>query len=167
MRNALFTSAGVALAGTAGWAPDQRYVASGAPRRDGQLRVVAKGSTTSSLNPLLTTDTARLIAIVQIYDQLVQLRGDEIVNQLAKSVLPSADATRWTIELRCGAVFHDGRPVTATDLAYSLRTLGDPKRSPNYGQLFGDVDMANIKVRDSVTLEVPLRRARGTSGARR
>jgi peptide/nickel transport system substrate-binding protein len=123
--------------------------------------MVAKGATAANLNPLTTSDTASLIAIVQIYDQLVLLQGDKVVNSLAKSMVPNSDATSWTIQLHSGATFHDGRPVTAADVAYSLRTLGDPKRSPNYSQLFSDIDAARLKVRDRLTLEVPLHRARG------
>lgn len=158
--------AGVLAAGVAGVAGCGAEAGAGvsvssSPRRGGRLRLVALGSPTGGLNPLTATDGASFIAMFQIYDQLVRLQGDRVVASLAESVEPNANATMWTIRIRDGVRFHDGRAVTADDVAYSLRQFGDPKRSPTFGQLYADVDLANLKVRDPRTVEVPLRRARG------
>ncbi len=163
-RRAVLTGALAAgLAGVAGCGAESGAgpATSSSPRRGGRLRLVALGSPTGGLNPLTATDGASFIAMFQIYDQLVRLEGDRVVLSLAESVEPNADASVWTIRIREGVRFHDGRAVTASDVAYSLRMFGDPKRSPTFGPMYADMDLANLKVRDARTVEVPLTRARG------
>lgn len=46
---------------------------------------------------------------------------------LALSWSSNPNATEWTFKLRTGVRFHNGRPFTATDAAYSLRRVQDPK----------------------------------------
>lgn len=46
---------------------------------------------------------------------------------LATSWTSNPNATEWTFKLRSGVRFHNGRPFTATDAAYSLRRVQDPK----------------------------------------
>lgn len=164
LKGALALSGGLAASGMAGCTAQggaSSTQSSGGPRRGGQLRLVAAGHATAGLNPLTSADVGSFIALFQIFDQLVRQEGGTIVNSLAETVEPNADATVWTIQVRRGATFHSGRPVTAADVAYSIRSLGDPRKSPNYSALYGDVDLVNLKVRDARTLEVPLHRARG------
>lgn len=161
-RTVLTGALAAGLAGATGCRADSGTAGStSSPSRGGRLRLVALGSPTGGLNPLTATDGASFIAMFQIYDQLVRLQGDRVVPSLAESVEPNADATVWTIRIRDGVRFHDGRAVTARDVVYSLRQFGDPKRSPTFGQFYADVDLANLKVRDTRTVEVPLVRARG------
>ncbi|WP_158751290.1 ABC transporter substrate-binding protein [Streptomyces bicolor] len=46
---------------------------------------------------------------------------------------PNSDATQWTVRIRKGVTFSDGRQLTAKDLLFSLRTLVE-KRSPQAGK---------------------------------
>ena len=39
---------------------------------------------------------------------------------LALSWRPNSDATVWTFKLRPGVTFHNGQPMTADDVVYSL-----------------------------------------------
>ena len=50
--------------------------------------------------------------------------------ELAESFTPNSDATEWTFKLRKGVTFHDGSPMTAEDVVYSMnRHLGDDSTS--------------------------------------
>ena len=40
---------------------------------------------------------------------------------------PNKDATVWTIRLRSGVTFHNGKDVTADDLIYSINRVINPK----------------------------------------
>lgn len=162
LRGGLGAVAGLTLAGIAGCAGEPTPAAtSGTPRRGGTLRLVALGNPADGLDPLTATGTAAFVAFYQLYDQLVRIEGDRFFLALAESVEPDRTGQSWTIRLRSGARFHDGRPVTARDVAASLALLADPKRSPSYGPVFADVDPAASKVRDARTLVVGLRRPRG------
>src|SRR5581483_8964174 len=34
----------------------------------------------------------------------------------------------WTVRLKDGVTFHNGKPVTAADVIYTLRRIGNPKK---------------------------------------
>ena len=128
---------------------------------DTTLRIGALGNTTDNLNPLTVNGHADYIAVGHLYDSLVELRDGAPTMALAETVISNADATAWTVTLREGVTFSDGRPVTAADAAYSLRLLADPAVSPSYATFFQDVDAAGLEVVDDRTLRVPLLRPRG------
>lgn len=65
----------------------------------------------------------------------------------------NADKTQISLTVRQGARWHDGSPVTAEDVAWSLRRAGDPK-SGNALQ-FVWAKVANVRARgDKVTADV-------------
>jgi peptide/nickel transport system substrate-binding protein len=124
------------------------------------LRVGASDATgTTSLDPRHAGFGASYIALYHLYDQLMYLKGSRYELGLAESVEPDKDAGEWTIRLHKHAVFHDGSPVRAADVAYSLRTLATPPstRANN----FVDLDLDRLKAVDAHTLKVGLKRPRG------
>ena len=46
-----------------------------------------------------------------------------LVPGLAMSAEPNSDATMWTLKLRDGVVWHDGKPFTANDVVYNITQL--------------------------------------------
>lgn len=126
------------------------------PRRGGTVRVGSLGASSDALNPLTTVGTSDGTALANLYDSLISVVGDKLVLALGEEITPNADATVWTIRVRPGVEFHDGRPLGAKDVAYSIKLLADPKQSTDFAQSFVDVDVANIKVVDDRTITVPL-----------
>ncbi|MFB6888395.1 ABC transporter substrate-binding protein [Kitasatospora sp. NPDC056327] len=123
------------------------------------LRIAAADATnTTGLDPRSVSAGASSIVAQHVFDSVVTLEGKEYKLKLAESVEPNADATMWTVKLRKGVQFHDGKPVRAADVAFSLTTLAAPPS--NRASVYADVDAAKIKVVDDSTLEVPLKRAR-------
>ncbi|MEU8891958.1 ABC transporter substrate-binding protein [Streptomyces sp. NPDC048442] len=124
------------------------------------LRIAAADATNSSgLDPRTTSIGASLIALRHVYDSLMVLKDGRYAYGLAESAEPNRDATRWTIRLRKNVTFHDGRPVRAADVAYSIKTLATPPS--NRASVYADVDIAAIKVLGEHTVEIPLKRPRG------
>ncbi|SDD62306.1 ABC transporter substrate-binding protein [Actinokineospora iranica] len=124
------------------------------------LRIgIADATKSTALDPRAIGYGASLMVLHHVYDSLMFIDNGKYALGLAESVTPNADATRWTIRIRPGVKFHSGRPVTAADVAYSLRTIGAPKSTRS--SVYADVDGANIKVVDTNTVEVPLKRPRG------
>lgn len=66
------------------------------------------------------------------------------------------DGRTVTFQLRPDLVFHNGRPVAAADLAYSLERGRSPGARASFRQLLAEV--ARIDVVDPVTVQVTLRR---------
>jgi peptide/nickel transport system substrate-binding protein len=97
------------------------------PRRGGRIRVASLSSSTAdTLDPArgaLSTDYARLYSI---YSGLTQYDA-QLRPQLALAEeITDQQRTLWTIRLRKGVHFHDGKPLTAADVVHSLRRHQDP-----------------------------------------
>ena len=100
-------------------------VAAGSPVRGGVLRFGCQGGgTTDSLdaqNYLLTTDAARISAL---YDPLVRMNEQGLPRlQLAESLTPNKTATEWTVRLRSGVQFHDGKTLDSQDVLFSFQRI--------------------------------------------
>ena len=62
----------------------------------------------------------------QVYDRLLDIRSDlRVLPGLATS-WRLVDPTTWRFELRPGVRFHDGSPLTAEDVVFSLDRARDP-----------------------------------------
>ena len=97
------------------------------PRVGGRIRVASVlSSIADTLDPArgaLSTDYTRHY---MIYSGLTQFDSRlEAKPGLATSI-ESDDATLWTVKLRAGVEFHDGKPLTPADVVYSLLRLKDP-----------------------------------------
>lgn len=101
--------------------------AAGEPRRGGRIRVASVStSNADTLDPakgFLSTDYMRHC---MLYSGLTQY-DENLRPQLALAEsIESPDRTVWTIKLRKGVEFHDGKTLTAADVAYSLLRHKDP-----------------------------------------
>ena len=77
------------------------------------------------LDPHVTAATVTRIYGLMVYDQLYAY--DETMRPLPQMVgatTVSADKLTWDFTLRAGLVFHNGQPVTATDVIASLKRAG-------------------------------------------
>ncbi len=89
-----------------------------------------------------------------IYDQLWIMGPDpdyEILPMLATS-WETEDGQTWTFHIRDDATFHDGVPVTAADVAFTLEYL--PKADPSWA--FTDSMCESIEVIDDYTVQFTL-----------
>jgi peptide/nickel transport system substrate-binding protein len=82
----------------------------------------------TSLNPVVATDGQSYIAEWPIFDSLVEL--DErlgIKPLLAESWDVSKDGLTYTFKLKKDVTWHDGKPFTARDVAFTVYAVLDPK----------------------------------------
>lgn len=133
-------------------------IASGPAGAGGRLRVgVVGGSIKDTVDahiPVTHPDQARLI---NLYDGLATFDDQYRVQlALAEEITPSADAAVWTIRLREGLQFHNGKSVTAEDVAFTLRRIIDPKDPKSGATGFASVDPAGMQVLDPRTLRLTL-----------
>src|SRR5205814_3131850 len=129
-----------------------------AGHKGGRLRVgIVGGSAKDSLNghnPITHPDEARTI---QLYDTLATYDSNFRTQlALAEEITPSADARSWTIRLKQGLEFHNGKTVGAEDVAYTLRRIID-KASPQAGAAgLAAIDPNGITVVDPRTVKLAL-----------
>ena len=122
--------------------------------RDGETVVVASGADLESANPLVTVHP--LSRQVQRHALLVTLaRYDSAlapVPYLARSWRWSPDRRTLTLALHAGLRWHDGRPTTARDAAFTLDAARDPATGyPRAADLAG---VERVHAPDDTTLVV-------------
>ena len=123
-----------------------------------------------TLDPHLTTDATSAQVIVEVFGGLVTIDKDlNVVPDLAESWDVSPDGTVYTFRLRRNATFHDGKPVTAEDVRWSLERVTSPlTESPNVDQYLGDIvgveaklagdssEIAGVRVINDRTIEITI-----------
>jgi peptide/nickel transport system substrate-binding protein len=94
--------------------------------------------------------------VIQLYDFLARLdHNAQVQLSLAEEITPNANGTLWTIRLHPGVTFHNGKDLTADDVIYTFKRIGNPK-NPLIGRSFlGPIDLQGMKKLDSLTLQVP------------
>ena len=104
-----------------------------APYREGVL------GRPTNVNPLAARTQADRDLVALVFEGLVGRDAEgRPAPDLAASWTTSDDGATWTFTLRPGARWQDGRPVTATDVAYTVETLQDPEyRGPGAGSWAG------------------------------
>ena len=94
-----------------------------------------------------------------LYDGLFEV-DDRMrpVPRLATGAEPTADATRWRIELR-DARWHDGRAFTADDVLFTLSRILGPARDRPFiaAKTLGHVDLRHCKAIGRHAVEIALR----------
>lgn len=108
-------------------------VARAQARRGGTLRIgLSGGNSNDSLDPLTYKALPNYVLGMTVGNCLVELDPkSNPIPELAESWEASDDATRWVFRIREGVTFHDGRPLTAADVVWSLsRHIGPGTTSP-------------------------------------
>jgi peptide/nickel transport system substrate-binding protein len=132
------------------------------------LRYVT-GAVVNTLDPTTPGSTREAFAVsLSTYDRLVsfgrkQLNGkwvfdlDNIRGELAERFEVSADRQKITFHLRKDATFHDGTPVTAEDVKWSLDRAVSAKSLASAQLLTGSLTSPDqFKIIDTHTVEVTL-----------
>lgn len=129
----LFVVSGFALL----WQVSSAYLVE-IPIRGGTLTEGVVGNP-RFINPVLALSEADKNLTSLIYSGLVRLTPDgEIENDLASSVEISENRLVYTITLSENARFHDGTPVTADDVVFTIQKISDPIiKSPRRGNWDG------------------------------
>ena len=119
--------------------------AAGTPKRGGNFRLGVTGGGASDIidgqSIITKPDQARLAAswetLVSYDDQYkLQIGGDN--GGLAEELTQDAP-TQWTIRLRKGIEFNNGKTLTGDDVKYSIQRILDPKEG-----LFGAAGLSSI-----------------------
>ncbi len=97
-------------------------------RAAGKEMVIGFLGDATSLNPLVATDGQSYIAEWPMFDSLLELDQNLNVRPLlAESWEVSRDGLTYTFKLKKGVRWHDGKPFTARDVAFTFYAVLDPK----------------------------------------
>ena len=73
---------------------------------------------------------------------------------LAEEISPHGSTSNWVIRLRKGITFHDGKPLTADDVIFTIRRIVSGKLTG--ATPLGPIDLKGLKALDKLTVQVPM-----------
>jgi peptide/nickel transport system substrate-binding protein len=135
-----------------------------APAASGGSMRLALQVPSGAINPLTVSDAGGLCMLAQTgefltFDNNQELKLDPM---LATSWKASQGGKMWTFKIRSGVKFHDGSPLTADDVVWTIQQLADKKNASNALSTFGGVlTPAGVRKVDSHTVEFHLEAANG------
>lgn len=105
-----------------------------------------------TLNPTLVDTLEAQLPLSLIYDSLFRVgRSGDLVPWAAEDM--TVDGSTVTLTLRQGMEFHDGQPVTAADVAFSVQYLVEHE-SPAYASKLANVSEVAAPDESTVTIEL-------------
>jgi peptide/nickel transport system substrate-binding protein len=128
-------------------------------RNGGVLRVgVSGGGADDSIDAHVLTTVPDISRAHQLYEGLAgRNTNSDFVLLLAESIEPDKRAQAWTIRLRPGVTFHNGKPVAADDVLFSLRRITDPKDPKTGAASIGYMDLDRSRKLDNRTVRIQLK----------
>jgi peptide/nickel transport system substrate-binding protein len=156
----LAVAGGLAACGSSGssssTSPTQ---AAGQPKRGGNFRLGVTGGGSKDImdgqNIITKPDQARLVTAFEtllLFDDNYQLTS----NGLAESVTQD-NPKQYTIKLRQGIEFSNGKTLTADDVLYSFQRIGTKANGLTGYAATATMDIANMKKLDKYTVQLPLK----------
>jgi peptide/nickel transport system substrate-binding protein len=125
--------------------PTPQPVRSASPPRLYREGVVGRPA---GINPLTAQSAAEDTLVGLVFSGLVALGPDDTrVPGLASEWSTSADGREWTFRIRANARWHDGEPVTAHDVAFTIGVLQDPTYLGPGGASWRDVTVTEVDPR--------------------
>lgn len=97
------------------------------PRRGGSITIATQSSSTAdTLDPAKGALSTDYLRTHMFYSCLTSLDAHLSPKMMLAEDIATDDAITWTVRLRPGVLFHDGKPLTAADVVYSLNRHNDP-----------------------------------------
>ena len=95
-------------------------------------------------------------ALIYIHDRLVTRDYDfNYQPGLAESWKTSDDGLVWTFHLKEGVKFHDGTPLTAKDVEFTLKTIIDPATASPAASSLAAIE--DVVAKDELTIDIILK----------
>src|SRR5664280_720844 len=133
--------------------------AAGTPNKGGNLMVgIVGGSAKDTADPHTGSYEPDIAIQYIMYEGLTWWDFDmQVKNLLAESIEANADGSVWKVKLRNGLLWHDGKPVTADDVVYSMDRIVDPKDPKVGAATLSGVVVGGTKKVDNLTVEFHLK----------
>lgn len=126
------------------------------PAADPGVVVVSLTTGPNNLDPRLGTDDTSAKLHQLLYDNFMELDDHLRVSPKLARALEHPDPLTYVATIRDDVRFHDGRPLTADDVAYTFGQMLDPKYvSPKKG---GYRELASVVARDAHTVVFTLKK---------
>ena len=141
---------GSAAALLAGAAPVSAQDAPGLPTE----LVIGRGQEAAGLDPATQSSAASTDLIMVVYERLVEFREMGEPQPMLAEAWEMPDDLTCVFTLRPDVIFHNGQPLTATDVKQSLDRLRNPETGSPWADRLAIVE--TIEATDSATVTVRL-----------
>ena len=133
------------------------------PNKGGRLLVgSAGGGAKDKLDPHAPDSNPDIARVFALYEPLAERNQNyEFKLVLAEEITGNAIADVWTVRLRQGVEFQNGKTLTSDDAIASIQRMIDPKRSSASSSL-ADIDPNGFKKLDDRTFSIQLKQPYGT-----
>ena len=128
---AAMSALGVSATAAGGFLTSSKALAA-TPRKGGTARAALQlHGPDDQMDPIVFTSGIDYSRGRATYNGLIQIRDNmALAPELAEEWSPNPDATEYTFKIRKGVEFHDGSPLTADDVVWSMnRHLGEDSPS--------------------------------------
>ena len=101
-------------------------------------------------------------SIKLLYSQMIRLDKENFSSptpDLIESWEPDATGLTWTLHVRQGVTFHDGTPLTAADIIYTIRHIADPEVGSPVATTLAIIDVDRLEAPDDHTVILHLNNA--------
>lgn len=128
----------------------------GPQERGGTLRVALTDGSNADMDPHTTTSANGVKKA--LYDGLIEYdENAQLTNALAEVFEPEdGDLTRWIVRVKEGVTWHDGKPLTADDVEFTIRRIMNPEAPMTVANLMAGIDLDRIEKLDDRTLRLNL-----------
>ncbi len=120
-------------------------------KNTGEERTLTYGSTDyTAINPALFEHgeiNSLLFAGLTAHDE-----NNNVIPALAESWTYDEGKVMYQFKLKEGIIFHDGKPLTAEDVKFTIETIMDPKNNSENASNFEDV--VDVQVVDALTVNI-------------
>ncbi len=131
---------------------------SGAPADGGNI-VVAESDDPQNINPLYVVDQTSFDIQQALYSPFFEIVKGKLFygNGLLESVTANSDSSVFTLKLKSNLKWHDGQPITADDIVFTMNTLIDKNQNVPY-QSYGYIDGKAVTTKkvDNLTVTITL-----------
>ncbi|OWV92686.1 ABC transporter substrate-binding protein [Rhizobium sp. R72] len=125
------------------------------PKSGGNLKAAGwSSSTADTLDPAKASLSTDYVRCCSLYNRLTFIDKAGVTQMELAESFESKDAKTWTVKLRKGVTFHDGKELMADDVVFSLKRHLDPSVGSKVAKIAAQ--MTGFKAVDKSTVEITL-----------
>ncbi|MCO7273521.1 MULTISPECIES: ABC transporter substrate-binding protein [Cellulosimicrobium] len=136
--------------------PTEGSAAQGEIDPDAVIEAGISYSLSGGFDPMITTGAVTVAANWHVFEGLTELdpATREVYPALGTDLPAPVDETHYEVDLREGAVFHDGTPVTVDDVVYSFDRVLDPANESLYAGFIDFLESVTPVDDDTVSINL-------------
>ncbi|MFR3729065.1 ABC transporter substrate-binding protein [Lacrimispora sp.] len=121
--------------------------------------IISETADPQNVNPLFVVDQTSFDMQQALYSPFFEIVGGKIYygNGISEHVVSNDDSSEFTLTLKKDLKWHDGQPITADDVVFTLQVLVDPDQKVPYSS-YGMIDGKPIEAEkvDDLTVKIKL-----------